>query len=116
MNELRCLIVDDEELARTLLENYISRLPYLKLVDKCSNPIEALQSLQNHSVDLIFLDIQMPEMIGTDFLKSLSQKPLVVFTTAYSEYALEGYELNVCLLYTSPSPRDRQKSRMPSSA
>ena len=92
MNELRCLIVDDEELARTLLENYISRLPYLKLVDKCSNPIEALQSLQNHSVDLIFLDIQMPEMIGTDFLKSLSQKPLVVFTTAYSEYALEGYE------------------------
>lgn len=107
MNELRCLIVDDEELARTLLENYISRLPYLKLVDKCSNPIEALQSLQNHSVDLIFLDIQMPEMIGTDFLKSLSQKPLVVFTTAYSEYALEGYELNVVDYLLKPFPFER---------
>ena len=95
MNELNCLIVDDEELARTLLENYIIRLPYLKLVGKCSNPIEALQLLQHQSVDLIFLDIQMPEMTGTDFLKSLSQKPMVVFTTAYAEYALEGYELNI---------------------
>lgn len=95
MNDLSCLIVDDEELARTLLENYILRLPYINLVGKCSNPIEALQLLQQQSVDLIFLDIQMPEMIGTDFLKTLSQKPMVVFTTAYSEYALEGYELNV---------------------
>ena len=95
MKELTCLIVDDEELARTLLENYISRLPYLKLAGKCSNPIEALQLLQHQSVDIIFLDIQMPEMIGTDFLKTLSQKPMVIFTTAYKEYALEGYELNV---------------------
>ena len=95
MNELTCLIVDDEELARTLLENYVNRLPHLKLVGKCSNPIEALQLLQEHSIDLIFLDIQMPEMIGTDFTKTLSQKPMVVFTTAYSEYALEGYALNV---------------------
>ena len=107
MNELRCLIVDDEELARTLLENYISRLPYLKLVDKCSNPIEALQAIQNQSVDLIFLDIQMPEMIGTDFLKSLPQKPLVVFTTAYAEYALEGYELNVVDYLLKPFPFER---------
>jgi len=107
MNELTCLIVDDEELARTLLENYIGRLPYLKLVGKCSNPIEALQLLQNQSVDLIFLDIQMPEMIGTDFLKSLSQKPLVVFTTAYAEYALEGYELNVVDYLLKPFPFER---------
>ena len=107
MNELTCLIVDDEELARTLLENYISRLPYLKLVGKCSNPIEALQLLQNQSADLIFLDIQMPEMIGTDFLKSLSQKPMVVFTTAYKEYALEGYELNVVDYLLKPFPFER---------
>ena len=107
MNELTCLIVDDEELARTLLENYISRLPYLKLAGKCSNPIEALQLLQHQSVDLIFLDIQMPEMIGTDFLKSLSHKPMVVFTTAYAEYALEGYELNVVDYLLKPFPFER---------
>lgn len=107
MNELTCLIVDDEELARTLLENYISRLPYLKLIGKCSNPIEALQLLQNQFVDLIFLDIQMPEMIGTDFLKSLTQKPMVVFTTAYTEYALEGYELNVVDYLLKPFPFER---------
>ena len=107
MNELACIIVDDEELARALLENYISRLPYLKLVGKCSNPIEALQFLQDQTIDLIFLDIQMPEMIGTDFLKSLSQKPMVVFTTAYAEYALEGYELNVIDYLLKPFPFER---------
>ena len=107
MNELSCLIVDDEELARTLLENYISRLPHLKLIGQCSNPIESLQVLQNESVDLVFLDIQMPEMIGTDFLKSLSQKPMVIFTTAYSEYALEGYELNVVDYLLKPFPFER---------
>ena len=107
MNELTCLIVDDEELARTLLENYVNRLPYLNLVGKCSNPIEALQLLQHQSVDLIFLDIQMPEMIGTEFLKSLSHKPMVVFTTAYAEYALEGYELNVVDYLLKPFPFER---------
>ena len=107
MNELTCLIVDDEELARTLLENYISRLPYLKLAGKCSNHIEALQLLQHQSVDLIFLDIQMPEMIGTDFLKSLSHKPMVIFTTAYAEYALESYELNVVDYLSKPFPFER---------
>ena len=107
MNELNCLIVDDEELARALLENYISRLPYLKLAGKCSNPLESLQLLQDQSVDLIFLDIQMPEMTGTDFLKSLVNKPMVVFTTAYSEYALEGYELNVVDYLLKPFPFER---------
>ncbi len=107
MKELSCLIVDDEELARTLLENYVKRLPYLNLVGKCSNPIEALQLLQQQSVDLIFLDIQMPEMIGTDFLKSLSDKPMVVFTTAYAEYALEGYELNIIDYLLKPFPFER---------
>jgi len=77
------------------------------LVGKCSNPIEALQLLQNQSVDLTFLDIQMPEMTGTDFLKSLSQKPMVVFTTAYKEYALEGYELNVVDYLLKPFPFER---------
>jgi DNA-binding LytR/AlgR family response regulator len=95
MKTLNCLIVDDEELARMLLENFVSRLPHLNLVGKCANPFEAMQVLQEHTVDLIFLDIQMPEMTGTEFLKTLTQKPLVIFTTAYSEYAIEGYELDV---------------------
>lgn len=95
MNQLNCLIVDDEELARTLLENYTSRLPHLKIVGICTNPLKAFQALQANHVDIMFLDIQMPEMTGTEFLKTLVQKPMVIFTTAYAEYALEGYELNV---------------------
>ena len=95
MKKINCLIVDDEELARSLLENYVNRLPHLNIVDKCANPFEAMQALQENKVDLMFLDIQMPDLTGIEFLKTLSQKPLVVFTTAYKEYALEGYELDV---------------------
>lgn len=95
MKEINCLIVDDEELARNLVENYVNRLPYLKVVGKCADPIEAMQLLQETKVDLMFLDIQMPELTGIEFLRTLQQKPLVIFTTAYKEYALEGYELDV---------------------
>ncbi len=95
MNPIRCAIVDDEELARALLENYAGRLPNLQLVGMCKDPLEALQLLQEQPVDLLFLDIQMPELTGIEFLRSLTQRPLVIFTTAYSQYALEGYELDV---------------------
>ena len=95
MNVINCLIVDDEELARNLLENYINRLSHLQIVGKCANPLEAMQVLQEKTVDLMFLDIQMPELTGVEFLRVLSQKPLVIFTTAYKEYALEGYELDI---------------------
>ena len=95
MKKVNCLVVDDEELARTLLENYISRLPHLNLVEKCVNPLDALKALEENDIDLIFLDIQMPEMSGIDFLKSLHKKPKVIFTTAYSDYAIEGYQLDV---------------------
>lgn len=95
MTPIRCAIVDDEELARALLENYASRLPNLQLAGMCKDPLEALQLLQEQPVDLLFLDIQMPELTGIEFLRSLKQRPLVIFTTAYSEYALEGYELDV---------------------
>ncbi|MEM1119059.1 MAG: LytTR family DNA-binding domain-containing protein, partial [Bacteroidota bacterium] len=77
------------------VENYISRLPHLHIVGKCANPFEAMQALQENQVDLLFLDIQMPELTGVEFLKTLPQKPLVIFTTAYKEYAMEGYELDV---------------------
>lgn len=95
MKTVRCLVVDDEELARTLLENYIGRLPNLELVASCANPLEAVAVLQQEKIDLLFLDIQMPELTGTAFLRSLTKKPVVIFTTAYVEYALEGYALDV---------------------
>jgi DNA-binding LytR/AlgR family response regulator len=95
MHKLRCLVVDDEELARVLVANYTSRTKTLELVGTCANPLEAIEVLREQVVDLLFLDIQMPELNGIDFLKSMPRKPLVVLTTAYSEYALEGYDLNV---------------------
>lgn len=95
MNPIRTLVVDDEKIARNILENYISKLPNLELVAQCKDPIEALNILQKEPIDLIFLDIQMPELTGIEFLKTLTFRPLVVFTTAYPEYALEGYDLEV---------------------
>ena len=183
---INVIIVDDEPLAQDVLETHIQKLPDLNLVQKCSNALEANDALRNHKVDLMFLDIQMPQLTGIDFLRTLSNPPLVIFTTAYPNYAVEGFELNaldyllkpislerfikasnkaidqislksgstvaetpkdgsdfffvkadkklvkvnyedikyieglkdyvICLLYTSPSPRDATLSRMPSSA
>lgn len=107
MNTIKCLIVDDEELARLLLENFISKLPNLELVAKCKNPLEAMNILQTEEVDLMFLDIQMPELTGVEFLKTLTKKPLVIFTTAYSDYALEGYELNIIDYLLKPFSLER---------
>lgn len=107
MNPLKCIIVDDEELARTLLENYISKLPNLELVAKCKNPLEAMTILQTEKIDLIFLDIQMPELTGVEFLKTLAKKPMVVLTTAYPDYALEGYALDVVDYLLKPFGLDR---------
>ena len=95
MNPIKCLIVDDEELARTLLMNYTGRLPWMEVRGAVSNPLEAMEILRREPVDLLFLDIQMPELSGIAFLKSLSARPAVVFTTAYPEYALEGFNLDV---------------------
>lgn len=95
MNKINCLIVDDEELARNLVENYANRLPNLNVAQKCSTPIEAMQILKEQQIDLIFLDIQMPELTGIEFLYTLTHKPLIIFTTAYKEYALQGFDLDV---------------------
>ena len=107
MNTLRCIVVDDEELARTLLENYISKIPSLELVALCKNPLEAMEVLHNEQVDLMFLDIQMPELTGLEFLKTLKTKPLVIFTTAYPDYAIEGYALDVVDYLLKPFALDR---------
>lgn len=94
MKRIRCLVVDDEELARALLKNYIEKLDFLELVAAVENPIEASSILKMEQVDVVFLDIQMPELKGTDLAKMIDAKTKVIFTTAYSEYALEGFELN----------------------
>lgn len=91
---INVLIVDDEPLAQDVLETHVSRIPDLFLVKKCSNAIEATQVLEERPVDLMFLDIQMPQVSGLEFVKSLQHPPLIVFTTAYSSYAVEGFELN----------------------
>ena len=94
--KLSCIVVDDEQLARSLLEDFTGKVSFLDLVGTFKNPLDAMSYLQQHEVDLMFLDIQMPDLTGIELLKSLSQPPQVILTTAYSEYALDGYELNVC--------------------
>lgn len=95
MSKIRCLIVDDEEPARKLLANFVGRLPMLEQVDACRNPMEASEVLREKPVDLLFLDIQMPGLTGLEFLRSLQRPPAVIFTTAYPDYAIEGYQLDV---------------------
>ncbi|MGV3504849.1 MAG: LytR/AlgR family response regulator transcription factor [Adhaeribacter sp.] len=104
---LTCLIVDDEPLARQLLTEYVRKIPYLELAEVCSSPLAALEVLRRQPVDLMFLDIQMPEITGLTLLKVLTQKPLVVLTTAYSEYALESYDLDVVDYLLKPISFDR---------
>ena len=86
---IKCIAVDDEPLALELLEDNISRVPFLQLVAKCNNAFEAMKVLEQQTVDLIFLDIQMPGLTGTQFIQSMTQKPMIILITAYDNYALE---------------------------
>ncbi|WP_282165188.1 LytR/AlgR family response regulator transcription factor [Cellulophaga baltica] len=95
MSKIKCLVIDDEELARALIIKYISDTPNLELIGEYENALEALPLIKNSSINLIFLDIQMPAINGTDFAKIIGADTNIIFTTAYTEYALEGYELNV---------------------
>jgi len=160
------MIVDDEFMAHEVIKGYANLLPNLSHQKSCNDALEALEYLATNEVDLIFLDLNMPKLKGFEFLRTLTAPPKIIVTTAFSEHALEGYELdivdyllkpfslerflkavnkvsvlpkgeslkeqteetiflssnkkyyqvNICLLYTSPSPRDRTRSRMPSSA
>ena len=102
-----CLIVDDEQLARKLLEEFVSKIPNLELKGMCKNPLEAMEIMQTETIDIMFLDIQIPELTGVEFIKTLQKKPAIIFTTAYSEYALEGYQLDVIDYLVKPFPLNR---------
>ncbi|MEO1259383.1 MAG: LytTR family DNA-binding domain-containing protein [Bacteroidota bacterium] len=95
MQKFTCIIVDDETLARELLSGYIAKIPYLELLAECPNAIEAKFALQKHQPDILFLDIQMPDLTGLELLRLLPSRPATVLTTAFSEHAMEGYELDV---------------------
>ncbi len=104
---LRCIVVDDESLARKLLEENIRQLPFLEWVRSCKNAFEAMEVLQTEQIDLMFLDIQMPGMLGTKLLQSLPNQPMVIFVTAYANYAVESYELNVVDYLLKPVSLER---------
>lgn len=104
---IRCIAVDDEPLALDIIESYISKLPFLTLVKTCSSATEAMQVLQEEQVDLMFLDIEMPELTGIQFLNILKHQPLIIFTTAYPDYALEGFNQDAVDYLLKPIPFDR---------
>ena len=90
---INCLLIDDEPLALQLLEDFVKKTPYLKLAGKFEEPLQALPLIESQQIDLLFLDIKMPDITGIEFFKSLIHKPEVIFTTAYSEFAIDGFEL-----------------------
>jgi len=104
---IRCLVVDDEPPAREIIRRYILEVPTLKFAGECANAIQAFALLQQQEIDLMFLDIRMPQLNGNNFLKTLKNPPKVIFTTAYPEYAVEGYELDVVDYLLKPIPFDR---------
>ena len=104
---MRCLIVDDEPLAQQVMEEFAGRVPFLEVAGKCSSATEAIEALRNTHIDLIFLDIQMPRLTGLDFINSLHNPPLFILVTAYSEHALEGFNINATDYLMKPVPFDR---------
>ncbi|TMM32102.1 response regulator transcription factor [Polaribacter aestuariivivens] len=93
MNDINCLIVDDEPVAREILQTYVAKIPNLKLIKSCKNAIEAFEVLHQQKIDLVFLDINMPEISGLSLAKSINKNTRIIFTTAHREYALEGFDL-----------------------
>jgi DNA-binding LytR/AlgR family response regulator len=105
--KLRCLLIDDEPPALTILASYIESMDNLELAGQCYNAFEAMQILQRTTVDIIFLDINMPRLLGTEFIRTLRNPPKVIFTTAHKDYALEGYELNAVDYLLKPFSLER---------
>jgi len=105
--KIKCLIIDDERLARIYLKNYIQKVPELELVGEYNNALKSIEDIKRGDVDLVFLDIQMPDINGIDFVKTLKNPPYIIFTTAYQDYAIEGFNLNVVDYLLKPFPFER---------
>ena len=105
--KIKTLLVDDEPHAIEVLEKYLINFPDIEIVAKCQDGIKAFQLMQTKHIDLVFLDVKMPGLTGTDLIKSLNDPPQVIFTTAYSEYAVDGFELNALDYLIKPIPFDR---------
>lgn len=105
--KIKCLVIDDERLAREYLKNYISKIPELELIGDFNSPLKATELIKKGEVDLLFIDIQMPDITGVDFVKSLINKPEIIFTTAFQEYALEGFNLSAVDYLLKPFSFDR---------
>ncbi len=106
---IRCIIIDDEPLALQQMEGYIKKISYMELVAACQSAIDAKEVLENNKIDAMFCDINLPELNGLDFVKSLDNPPMVVFTTAYSEYAVEGFQLDAVDYLLKPFGFDEMK-------
>lgn len=107
MHNVKCVIVDDEPVAREIIQAYCAHLPQLQVIASCSNALEAKAVLQSQSVDILFLDINMPVLSGLSFLKMLKQTPQVIFTTAYKEYATDAFDLAACDYLLKPFSLER---------
>ncbi len=107
MKTLNCIIADDEPIARKIVESYVDAIPYLNIVASCKNAFEVLEVLQEKTVDVLFLDINMPKLSGLSLLKTLQKRPNVIITTAYPEYAIEGFELSVTDYLVKPFSLER---------
>ncbi|MEQ9301686.1 MAG: LytTR family DNA-binding domain-containing protein [Cyclobacteriaceae bacterium] len=105
--KINCAIVDDEPLALDLLEHFVAKVPYLHLVGRCDNALEAAELIRHKPIDLLLLDIQMPDVSGISFIKTMSSPPQVIFTTAYREFAVESYELNAVDYLVKPFAFER---------
>ncbi len=104
---IRCIAIDDEPLALELLVDNISKLPYLQLVAQCENALETMKIMEKETVDLLFLDIQMPGLTGLQFIQSMRLKPMIILVTAYEKYALQGFDLEVTDYLVKPVPLER---------
>ena len=104
---INCMIVDDEPLSRRVIQKYLKDMPFMNLVANCKHAFEAMETLQKEHIDLIFLDINMPKLSGINFAKSLSNPPLIIFTTAYPEFAVEGFELEAVDYLLKPFSQER---------
>ncbi|WP_343561886.1 LytTR family DNA-binding domain-containing protein [Sphingobacterium sp.] len=108
--KIRCILIDDEPFALNLLEDDLLSFDQIEILKKFHAPVDVADYLKNHSVDLIFLDIQMPEQLGTQFVRDLAEPPLIIFTTAYHQYAVEGFELNAVDYLLKPISKERLKA------